>query len=73
MINPIDYIHKYPHRSKQILGISYKQFLQLVQQACLRQSQRHWRLEQTKTRINAPGSGRKPILSMESKVGLCLF
>ena len=22
-------IHKYPHRSKQILGISYKQFLQL--------------------------------------------
>ncbi len=73
MINPIDYIHKYPHRSKQILGISYKAFLQLVQQACLRQGQRHSRVEQTKTRINAAGGGRKPILSRESEVGLCLF
>jgi hypothetical protein len=51
MINPIDYIHKYPHRSKQILGISYKAFLQLVQQACLRQSHRHWRLEQKKPEL----------------------
>ena len=73
MINPIDNIHKYPHRSKQILGISYKAFLQLVQQACFRQSQRHSRVEQTKTRINAAGGGRKPILSRESEVGLCLF
>ena len=73
MINPIDYIHKYQHRSKQILGISYKAFVQLVQQACLRQSQRYSRVEQTKTRINAAGGGRKPILSRESEVGLCLF
>lgn len=49
MLNPIDYIHKYPARSKQIVGISYKQFLQLVQQASLRQSQRRLRLEQKKS------------------------
>ncbi len=55
MINPIDYIHKYPHRSKQILGISYKQFLQLVQHASLHQSQERQRIEQTKMRVNAPG------------------
>jgi hypothetical protein len=73
MSNPIDYIHKYPHRSKKILGISYKQFLQLVQQASLRQNQQRSRLEQTKIRINAPGGGRKPILSTEDGVGLCLF
>lgn len=73
MSNPINYIHKYPHRSKQILGISYKQFLQLVQQATLRQSQERQRLEQTKMRINAFGGGRKPILSTESEIGLCLF
>jgi len=73
MSNPIDYIHKYPARSKQILGISYQQFFQLVQQASLRQSQRHKQSEQTKTRINAPGGGRKPILSTQSEVGLCLF
>jgi hypothetical protein len=73
MSNPINYIHKYPHRSKRILGISYKQFLQLVQQATLRQSQERQRIEQTKTRINAPGGGRKPNLSTESEIGLCLF
>ncbi len=73
MSNPINYIHKYPHRSKRILGISYKQFLQLVQQATLRQSQERQRIEQTKMRINASGGGRKPILSTESEIGLCLF
>jgi hypothetical protein len=73
MSNPINYIHKYPHRSKRILVISYKQFLQLVQQATLRQSQERQRIEQTKMRINASGGGRKPILSTESEIGLCLF
>ena len=73
MVNRIDYINKYPHRSKQILGISYKQFLQLVQQATLRQSQERQHIEQTKMRINASGGGRKPILSTESEIGLCLF
>ena len=73
MINPIDYIHKYPHRSKQVLGISYKQFLQIVQQANLCQRQRRLRLERTKSRVNAPGGGMKPNLSMEAEVGLCLF
>jgi hypothetical protein len=73
MSNPINYIHKYPHRSKRILGISYQQFRKLVQQATLRQSQESQRIEQTKMRVNAPGGGRKPILSTESEIGLCLF
>ena len=73
MINPSDYIHKYPDRTGQILVISYKQFLQLVQHANLRQSQERQRIEQTKIRVNAPGGGRKPILSAEAEVGLCLF
>ncbi|AFY89171.1 hypothetical protein Chro_3735 [Chroococcidiopsis thermalis PCC 7203] len=30
MKNPLHYIHKYPLRTKQILGISYEQFLLLV-------------------------------------------
>jgi hypothetical protein len=53
MSNPIDYIHKYPARSKQILGISYNPFLQLAQQAFLHQSQRRLQLERTKSRVNA--------------------
>ncbi len=44
-----------------------------MQQASLRQSQRRSRLERTKSRVNAPGGGRKPNLSMEAEVGLCLF
>lgn len=72
MINSIDYIHKYPHRTGQILGISYKQFIQLVQQAFSHQSQRRLRLEQ-KIRLNAAGGGREPILSTEGGVALCLF
>lgn len=71
MSNPIDYIHKHPQRSKQMLGISYKQFLQLEQQAFLRQSQQRARLEKTKIRINAPGGGRKAILSTQAEIGLC--
>ena len=73
MSNPINYIHKYPHRSKRILVISYQQFRKLVQQATLRQSGESQRIEQTKMRVNAPGGGRKPILSTESEIGLCLF
>jgi len=55
------------------LGISHKQFLQLVQQTSLLQSQQRSRLEQTKMRVNVPEGGRKPILSTESEIGLCLF
>jgi hypothetical protein len=55
------------------LGINYQQFLQLVQQASLRQSQERQRLEQTKMRVNAPGGGRKAILSTQAEIGLCLF
>ena len=52
---------------------TYKQFLQLVQQASLRQSQERQRIEQTKMRFLASGGGRKPILSTQAEVGLCLF
>ena len=40
MKNPLHYIHKYPHRTRQILGISYEQFLSLVKQAVERHSNR---------------------------------
>jgi hypothetical protein len=44
-----------------------------VQQAFLHQSHRRSRLERKKIRLNAAGGGRKPILSTEGGVGLCLF
>jgi len=38
MKNPLDYIQKYPQRTKGILGISYSQFQQLLAQAELKQA-----------------------------------
>jgi len=73
MKNPLHYIWEYPHRSKQLLGISYEQFLQLLAQAAERQQQRQTEMEQTKVRLNAKGGGRKPKLSLAEEVSLCLF
>ena len=73
MSNPLDYIHKYPARSKQILGISYEQFLQLAVQAQSLHQQQQSAIEKTKIRINAKGGGRQPILCLEAEICLCLF
>jgi hypothetical protein len=73
MKNPLHYIHKYPQRTKRLLGIDYHQFLQLVEQAQLKQSERQAEIERQKIRINAKGGGRKPLLSVEEELCLCLF
>lgn len=73
MKNPLHYIHKYPLRTKQILGIDYAQFLVLVQQAKLRHQEQLAEIERNKVRVNAPGGGRKPKLTVEESVCLCLF
>lgn len=73
MKNPLHYIHKYPHRTKRLLGINYQQFEQLLEQAALKQAQRQAEVECQKIRVNAKGGGRKPLLSIAEEVCLCLF
>ncbi|HEY9629432.1 MAG TPA: transposase family protein [Coleofasciculaceae cyanobacterium] len=73
MKNPLDYIQKYPQRTQGILGINNSQFQQLLAQAELKQSQQQAEREQQRTRVNALGGGRKPILSVAEQVCLCLF
>lgn len=73
MKNPLHYIHSYPLRTKQILGISYDQFLKLVQQAELCQQQRKAEIERSKLRVNLIGGGRKPKLTIAEEVCLSLF
>jgi hypothetical protein len=73
MKNPLHYIHKYPERTKRLLGIDYQQFLQLLEQAQLKQAERQVEVERQKIRVNAPGGGRKPSLSVAEEVCLCLF
>jgi hypothetical protein len=71
--NPLDYIQKYPERTKRILGISYQQWQQLTEKAIAYCQEQQNRLEKSKVRINAQGGGRKPILSQEEEICLCLF
>jgi hypothetical protein len=73
MKNLLDYIRKYPQRTKRLLGIDYPQFLQLLEQAQLKQIEQQAAIEGQKIRVNAKGGGRKPLLSSEEEVCMCLF
>ena len=71
-MNPVDYIEKYPERTKRILGINYQQWKKLVEKAIAHNRQRQ-KLEFKKVRINAPGAGRKPILNQKKKLDCVCF
>lgn len=73
MSNPVEYIEKYPERTIRILGINYQQWKKLTQQAIIYAQQQQQKLESNKIRINAKGGGRKPILTEEEEISLCLF
>ncbi|QKQ77791.1 hypothetical protein FBB35_13515 [Nostoc sp. TCL240-02] len=68
-----DYIEKYPHRTKQILGISYKQLQSLLNCAIKRHQDIKTKQESQKIRMNASGGGRPEKLSTDEQVCLCLF
>lgn len=73
MSNPLDYIQKYPERTIRILGISYQQWQQLSEKAIAYYQEQQNTFLKSKVRINAQGGGRKPILSQEEEICLCLF
>ena len=50
-----DYIERYPHRTKQILWISYQQLQLLLECAIKSHKEIKTELQKQKTRINAPG------------------
>ena len=68
-----DYIERYPHRTKQILWISYQQLQLLLECAIKSHKEIKTELQKQKTRINAPGGGRKELLLIQEQVCLCLF
>lgn len=69
----LDYIQKYPSRTKQILGMSYEQLQSLLKSA----TEEHLRIknenEKQKVRVNSRGGGRKELLSTSEQICLCLF
>ncbi|MBW4511547.1 MAG: transposase [Scytonematopsis contorta HA4267-MV1] len=72
-MNTFDYIQKYPLRAKQLLGISYDQFTDLVNRAKQCHEEEQLKLEESKIRIHRRGGRRKEILSIPEQVCLCLF
>lgn len=72
-MNTFDYIQKYPSRAKQVLGISYDQFTDLVNRAKQYHEEEQLKLEESKIRIYRRGGGRKELLSIPEQVCLCLF
>ncbi|MEH2208559.1 MAG: transposase family protein [Nostoc sp.] len=68
-----DYIQNYPHRTKQILGISYEQLQSPWDCAIKRHQEIKTKLQSQKIRINAAGGGRKELLSIQEQICLCLF
>lgn len=68
-----DYIQNYPHRTKQILGISYEQLQSLLNCVIQRHQEIKTKQESRKIRINAAGGGRPEKLVIQEQVCLCLF
>ncbi|AUB36005.1 Mobile element protein [Nostoc flagelliforme CCNUN1] len=60
-------------RTKQLLGISYEKFTDLVDSAKKCHEEEQQKREQSKIRIHRRGGGRKEILSIPEQVCLCLF
>lgn len=73
MKNPLHYIQEYPHRTKQILGITLAQFGDLLAQAEIHHNKLQAEIERKKIRLNEKGGGRKPKLEISEEVCLCLF
>ncbi|MCU0537326.1 MAG: transposase [Hydrococcus sp. Prado102] len=73
MKNPLHYIQEYPHRTKQILGITNGQFQDLLNIAEKHHHRLQAEIEHNKVRVNQKGGGRKPKLEISEEVCLCLF
>ena len=73
MKNPLNYIQEYPHRTKQILGISNEEFQELLNQAEMHHNKIQADIERKKIRVNQKGGGRKPKLKVKEEICLCLF
>jgi DDE superfamily endonuclease/Helix-turn-helix of DDE superfamily endonuclease len=73
MKNPLQYINKYPQRTRELLGISAEQFGDLVNQAKIEQKKIESEQEQNKKRINKKGGGRPKLLRIEEELCLCVF
>ena len=73
MKNPLHYIQPHPNRCMAMLGISYDNFQQLLEQAKLARQHYQEEKEKQKIRVNLIGGGRHNSLSIDEGGCLTLF
>lgn len=73
MTSPLARIESHPQEAKRLIGIDYEQFLALVNLAEKCHLAKRAEIERNKTRIIAPGGGRKPEISSKEGICLCLI
>lgn len=67
------YIKQHPQEVKRLLGISYEQLEQLIEQVKILNQIKQESLEQHKTRIIKPGGGKPAKLSIEEQIILTII
>ena len=67
MSNPVDYIEKYPERTKRLLGISYQEWQELTVVAIAHAQQQQEKSESSKIRINALMRREKASINAERR------
>jgi len=72
MTSPLARIKSNPQESKRLIGIKYEDFIKLVSLAEQRHLEKQAVIEKNKVRLIASGGGRKPEMTSESGVCLCL-
>jgi hypothetical protein len=68
----LDYIHTHPKETKRLIGITLKQFKQLVNLAEIANEQLNIEIEKHKTRVNVKGAGSPRKLSVSDQILLTL-
>ena len=72
MANPLEYVNAHPKETKRMLGISYQDLQQFIEQAEQRHQDIQTQNEQTETRLIAKGGGCKASLSHAEQIVLTL-
>jgi hypothetical protein len=71
-MNPYPYLHQYPERSKSLIGIDLEHFSQLQQTLERVYAQERAEREWCSVRLNAPGGGRPPKLTLGEQICMTL-
>jgi hypothetical protein len=73
MNKTLEYIHNYPKETKRIIGITYEQLTQLIENAIIKESENLKVIAEKEIRLIKPGGGRKKTLTKTEEIFLTLY